>query len=37
VLYVFFPEFSAGRRRIARAVRVNEERFRILVEFSFAV
>jgi hypothetical protein len=31
---VFFTEFSAGRRRIASALRASEERFRTLVEFS---
>jgi PAS domain S-box-containing protein len=36
-LCLFFTEFSAGRRRGARALRASEERFRTLVQFSFDV
>jgi PAS domain S-box-containing protein len=37
VLCLFLTEFSAGRRRAARALRASEERFRALVQFSFDV
>ena len=36
-LCLFLSEFSAGRRRAAHALRVSEERFRALVQFSFDV
>jgi PAS domain S-box-containing protein len=34
---VLLTEFGAGRRRVEHALRVNEERFRTLVQFSFDV
>jgi PAS domain S-box-containing protein len=37
VLCVALTEFSSGRRRLERALRAAEERFRTLVEFSFDV
>jgi len=36
-LSLLLSEFSAGRRRAAHALRVSEERFRALVQFSFDV
>ena len=36
-LCVLLTEFGAGRRRVEHALRVNEERFRTLVQFSFDV
>ena len=36
-LCLLLSEFSAGRRRAAHALRVSEERFRALVQFSFDV
>ncbi|MGZ9058958.1 MAG: DUF4118 domain-containing protein [Burkholderiaceae bacterium] len=36
-LCLLLAEFGAGRRRVEHAVRVNEERFRTLVQFSFDV
>jgi PAS domain S-box-containing protein len=36
-LCLFLTEFSAGRRHVAHALRVSDERFRALVQFSFDV